>query len=134
MESAQVWSQLLPVVDDSTVVALDAAEEALAVDVDVISSVVANVVTWVVVLASLIVMLVLLGLLVVVLAAIVVVVAVMATIVVLVAPPRVVDELVLVAVALLAPTPVPIHPAEPTLHDENDATLGPISHWSPNSR
>jgi hypothetical protein len=52
--------------------------------------------------------------------------------VVLATGPLVVDALVLIAAVLLALFPVPIHPAEPAMHDENDATLGPTNQSSPN--
>jgi len=51
---------------------------------------------------------------------------------VLAAPPPVVDAVVLNATVLLALVPVPIHPTEPAMHDENDAILGPINQSSPN--
>jgi len=52
--------------------------------------------------------------------------------VVVVTPPLMVETLVLIAVVLRVLIPVPMHPAEPTLHDENDATLGPTNQLSPN--
>jgi len=93
-ESSQVWSQLPPVVDGSSVVVPGAPEETLvAADVDV-------------------------------LVLPVVVVAVLAARVVLVALSLVVDEVMELAVVLLAPIPAPIHPAEPALHDEKVEIAG----------
>jgi len=53
-------------------------------------------------------------------------------VVVVATPPPVVEALVLIAVVLRVLIPVPMHPAEPALHDENDATLGPTNQLSPN--
>jgi len=51
---------------------------------------------------------------------------------VLAAPPPVVDAVVLNTTVLLALVPAPIHPTEPAMHGEKDATLGPTNQSSPN--
>jgi hypothetical protein len=126
MESTQVSSQLPTLVVNVFVVIVLVVGRAVT---DVVIEKPARLLSVLVTLPVLVVLVVLLMLLVLLMTAVLDVAVVLVGVATL---SRVVEALVLIAVVLLVLIPVPTHPAEPALHDENEATLGPTNQLSPN--